>query len=71
MVMTEASRAVTVYQFCEETESRPTTTRKMIRLGILPIIRTGRRIRISRDVLEAFLRGEYNVESFPDDRKAK
>jgi len=42
----------------------------MIRLGILPVIRIGRRIRISRDVVEAFLRGEYNVMSFSRDDEA-
>lgn len=70
MSATQVSRSVTFDQFCEETGSRPTTTRKMIRLGILPVIRIGRRIRISRDVVEAFLRGEYNVTSLRDDNHA-
>lgn len=70
MVTTQASRSVTFDEFCRETGSRPTTTRKMIRLGILPVIRIGRRIRISRDVIEAFLQGEYNVTSFSRDDEA-
>ncbi len=70
MTITQVSRSVTFDEFCEETGFRSTTTRKMIRLGILPVIRIGRRIRISRDVVEATLRGEYNVTSFSDDSKA-
>jgi excisionase family DNA binding protein len=70
MVTLQASRSVTFDEFCEETGFRPTTTRKMIRLGILPHIRIGRRIRIARDVVEAALRGEYNVASFPHDNRS-
>ncbi len=60
-------RSVTVNEFMGETGAKPSTTWKMIREGRLPVIRMGRRVLISRDVLERFLRGDFSTSSLSDD----
>lgn len=70
MVTTHVSRSVTFNEFCQETGFKATSTRRMIKLGLLPTIRLGRRVRISRDVVEAVLRGEYNFTTFSRDDEA-
>jgi excisionase family DNA binding protein len=60
-------RSVTVNEFMEETGAKPSSTWKMIRDGRLPVIRMGRRVLISRDVLERFLRGDFSAPSLSDD----
>ena len=54
-------RSVTVNEFMEETGAKPSSTWKMIRESRLPVIRMGRRVLISREVLEQFLRGEFST----------
>lgn len=51
-------RALTVNEFMDETGAKPTSTRKLIREGKIPVIRVGRRVLIARHTVEAFLRGE-------------
>jgi len=60
-------RSVTVNEFMAETGTKPSSTWKMIREGRLPVIRVGRRVLISRDVLEQFLRGDFSTQSLSDD----
>lgn len=60
-------RSVTVNEFMEETGAKPSSTWKMIREGRLPVIRMGRRVLISREVLEQFLRGEFSTPALPDE----
>lgn len=56
-------RALTVKEFMVEVGTKPTSTRKMIRAGKLPVIRMGRRVLISRETIEAFLRGELDTSA--------
>ncbi len=60
-------RTLTVNEFMSETGAKPSSTWKMIREGRLPVIRMGRRVLISRDVLERFLRGEFSTSALPDE----
>ena len=60
-------RTLTVSEFMDETGAKPSSTWKMIREGRLPVIRMGRRVLISRDVLEQFLRGDFSTQSLSDD----
>ncbi|GEM_PF-4771507 len=59
-------RTLTVNEFMEETGAKPSSTWKMIREGRLPVIRMGRRVLISRDVLERFLRGDFSTPTLSD-----
>lgn len=61
-------RCLTVPEFMAETGTRPSSTWKMIRENRLPVIRMGRRVLISRDVLERFLQGEFSTSSPAEDR---
>ncbi len=60
-------RSVTVNEFMEETGAKPSSTWKMIRESRLPVIRMGRRVLISREVLEQFLRGEFSTPTLSDE----
>jgi hypothetical protein len=61
IVMNEdQKRTLTVTEFMREAGTKPTSTWKMIREARLPVIHVGRRILISRETLERFLRGEFN-----------
>jgi len=57
---TDTRRTLTVQQFMDETGARPTKTYAMIASGELPSIRMGRRILISRDTVERWLRGDLD-----------
>jgi excisionase family DNA binding protein len=63
-------RSVTVNEFMAETGAKPSSTWKIVREGRLPVIRMGRRVLISRDVLERFLRGEYSTSPSDEDDRA-
>lgn len=60
-------RTLTVNEFMAETGAKPSSTWKMIRECRLPVIRMGRRVLISRDVLEQFLRGEFSTPALSDE----